>query len=296
MTDATVVIATFRRPELLRDTLASLAASLRGSHRTPEILVIAPAADEATRGVCAESPVPVRFLAETGRGLSAARNQGIREAKADLIAFLDDDVEIADGWLDALLDGCEAHAADVVGGRVLPHGGLPEDVLRWLPPSHHDIFGTYDRGTKPQPVADWVIGCNFAVRRSTIELFGGFREELGRQGRRLIANEEVEFCLRVVRGGGRIVYVPGALLHHKVQARYHRKFVRATSRGQGLSDARMNLLLGDRRKHARSIAHAARFYALSPWRWVRARGDEQRRTRLAIDANYHWGYLTWWRP
>lgn len=88
----TVVVPTCGRPPLLKKALASVLAQ---THTNLEIVVVDDAASEATRAVVAGfEDARIRYLThEKRKGGSAARNTGIRAARGEFIAFLDDDDE-----------------------------------------------------------------------------------------------------------------------------------------------------------------------------------------------------------
>ncbi len=82
------------------------------------------------------------------RSLNAARNTGLREARAPLIAFVDDDIVAPEGWLDALLEGAERHPeAEALGGpiRARFEGSTPRACGREDPPITTLDLGPEDR-------------------------------------------------------------------------------------------------------------------------------------------------------
>src|SRR4051812_32668536 len=83
-----------------------------------ELLVVDDGPSEATREVA--DVAGVRCVANAGaRGLNGARNTGIGETRGKLIAFVDDDVSVPPGWLEALAGGAERHPeADAFGGPI----------------------------------------------------------------------------------------------------------------------------------------------------------------------------------
>ena len=100
-----VAIATHNRASELERTLKSLErVDFRGEDY--EILVIDNRSDDDTVG--RESPRQgqfdgrLRHVREDRLGLSYARNRAIEEARYEIIAFLDDDVDVAPEWLRSL--------------------------------------------------------------------------------------------------------------------------------------------------------------------------------------------------
>jgi glycosyltransferase involved in cell wall biosynthesis len=83
-----VVIPSYNRGHCLPDTIASVLAQ---TVAPLEILVVDDGSSDATREICARYPAPVRYIWRPNGGASAARNTGMREARGDLIAFLDAD-------------------------------------------------------------------------------------------------------------------------------------------------------------------------------------------------------------
>ena len=64
--------------------------------------------------------ISLRLVTEEGPGVSYARNRGLREAQAPLVAFIDDDERVNPGFLRAYLDFFDAHPEAVVaGGRII---------------------------------------------------------------------------------------------------------------------------------------------------------------------------------
>src|SRR3954454_24514387 len=189
-----VVIPTRGRAAYLEVTLDSLLA--QRTEIEHEILVV-----DDGGGM---PPRPgTRYVAHAERrGLNAARNTGIRETLADLIAFVDDDVLVPPGWLEALAQGAARHPdAEAFGGAIRARfeGHPPRGCGREDPP-----ITTLDLG--PEDVeATMVWGANFAVRRSAIERIGEFDESLDRAH-----GDQEDWLLRLRTAGGRIVYLAEA--------------------------------------------------------------------------------------
>jgi glycosyltransferase involved in cell wall biosynthesis len=117
-----VVIATRDRAELLRRCLETLE---RVTYPSLEVVVVdnAPSSDETAQLVAAAAghPLDIRYAVERRPGTAVARNTGLGLAKGEIVAFIDDDVLVEPGWLEALVGGFSAaQDVDCVTGRVLP--------------------------------------------------------------------------------------------------------------------------------------------------------------------------------
>src|SRR5919108_1336022 len=170
----TVVVPTRGRSAYLEVTLDSL---LRQRTRTPhEILVVDDGSADSTREDAKRAGVRCVSHGER-RNLNAARNTGIREARAPLVALVDDDVHAPSGWLDALARGAERNPdAEAFGGpiRARFEGGGPRGCGREEAPITTLDLGPDDRE------AEGVWGANLVVRRSAVERIGWFRERIVR--------------------------------------------------------------------------------------------------------------------
>ena len=120
-----ICICTFRRPELLGRLLEKLTALETEDAFSYSVVVVDNDSAQSARAVvsrmAAQSPVGMEYHVESERSISAARNHSVREAKGNLIAFIDDDEFPARDWLLKLYQTLCATAAHGVLGPVLPH-------------------------------------------------------------------------------------------------------------------------------------------------------------------------------
>ena len=201
----TVVVPTRGRAAYLEVTLDSLTRQrARTAH---ELLVVDDGATDATPEVAARFGVRLVRHGER-RSLNAARNTGVREARADLIAFVDDDVVAPPGWVDAVARGRRPPS----GGRCLrrPDPGAARGQPRRAPAGARTRRSRRSTSGPEDVEAEMVWGANFAVRRSAIERIGEFDESLDRAH-----GDEEDWLLRLRAAGGRIVYLAAAGLDHR---------------------------------------------------------------------------------
>ncbi len=198
-----VVIPTRNRAAYLDVTLGSLA----GQREAPadEVLIVDDASADATAAVVARWGARYERQ-ERPYGLNAARNAGVRHARAPLIAFLDDDVLVPPGWLRALAQGAASHPhAEAFGGpiRARLEGRPPSSCGREKPP-----ITTLDLGPEDRP-APMVWGANMAIRRRAFQRHGFFDEAIAGHG------DEEDWLLALRGGGGEIVYLAAAAVEHR---------------------------------------------------------------------------------
>ena len=114
---ASILIPTYRRRDYLAVALGSVAAQA-AEHGAELIVVEDDPADPETQALAERHGA--RYLAHgESRGPNAARNTAIEASSAELLCFLDDDVEVWPGWLGALLAAAEAHPDhDAFGGPI----------------------------------------------------------------------------------------------------------------------------------------------------------------------------------
>ncbi len=240
-----VVVCSYRRPELLDRCLDSLVPQTAAIGRH-EVVVIdnSPQREahpivEGWHAVFAEREVVLRCVPEESTGVAFARNRGLAEANAPLIAFIDDDEQACPGWLTELVAPFAAlgDRVDIVAGEVEPDfGGVPRPD--WLSDDMLHIFScrwgwdTEARFLKPQ---EWFGEGNCAFRK---RLFGsqGFPTDLGRSGGNLMSSEGAVFV--ALRAAGAATYfVPQAKVTHRIHSdRLDRKWVLRRMFYQGISN------------------------------------------------------------
>lgn len=202
-----VVIPTYRRPELLQRCVAALQAQRFDDHAF-EIIVVDDGRDDATRDAVADMARPegpaVHYLrAASGRGPAVARNAGWRAARAPLVAFTDDDTVPDPGWLAAGVAALQAQPgwAGLAGRVVVPLARGPA-----ARPTDHE------RMTQGLEAAEFVTA-NAFVRRSALERIGGFDERFARAWR-----EDSDLQFRLIDQAGPVGRCEAAVVCHPVRA------------------------------------------------------------------------------
>ena len=225
MTMVTVIVCTLNRCQGLAKTLESVAASTLPDSVGWEVLVVDNNSTDQTREVvedfCRRYPGRFRYLLEPQQGKSYALNAGIREARGEVLAFLDDDVTVELTWLQNLTAPLRHGQWAGAGGRTLPaRTFLPP---RWLVLEvpycmGSPLFAHFDFSDKAGELYSPPYGTNMAFRKEMFEKYGGFRTDLGPSPDSQIPrpNEDTEFGRRVLAAGERLWYERSAVVYHPV--------------------------------------------------------------------------------
>jgi GT2 family glycosyltransferase len=224
-----IVIATHARPASLARLIASLAPQLRaGDHEVfiAENGTPCPAPPDRS---AFETDTAIIHLHESRAGKCRVQNRAIAAAHGDIIAFLDDDLAVAEGYVDAIEQFFAIYSEfAAMKGRVLP---AEDPIAKVGAAAPYLDLPIADHGDRVAEVRG-VLGANMAFRAAALHQVGPFDERLGPGAAG--HEEETEISQRLHRAGLHIGYAPHALVFHEVDpARADRnRFIRiARERG-----------------------------------------------------------------
>jgi glycosyltransferase involved in cell wall biosynthesis len=211
------VVCTRNRAALLTGCLTALAEQ---EYPRYEVIVVDNApADESTREVV--DRFDVRYVVEPRPGLDWARNRGLAEAGAAIVAFTDDDARPHPAWLAGIVAGFSSPEVHAVTGLVAPVE-LETDAQVVF----EDIYGGmgkgFDlrlhsrRGWRAVPYSPHLygVGCNMAFRKEALERLGGFDPAFD-IGTVTGGGGDLDIFQRVIEANGVIAYRPDALVRHR---------------------------------------------------------------------------------
>jgi len=221
----TVILCTYNRCQSLAKALDSVAAQTVPEPVDWEVLVVDNNSSDQTRevieGFRRRYPGRIRYLFEPKQGKSHALNAGIREARGDVLAFMDDDLTVEPTWLESLTAALDDSEWAGAGGRTLL-------AQKFTPPCWLALAGPYslggvlaalfDLGDKSCRLTQAPYGANMAFQKKMFEKYGLFRTDLGPSPNSEIPrpNEDTEFGRRLLAAGERLRYEPSAIAYHPV--------------------------------------------------------------------------------
>ena len=160
----------------------------------------------------------LRYVREENLGLNNARNRGIREARGEILAFLDDDAVTPRHWIGNIVGAFAAHPnAWALGSKVVSSFTTPPP--QWLDERLHLFLSGFDRGERVEVLRydDYPRGANMAFRRRAFEECGAFVDCLDRKGDSLLSYGDIEMCYRVEQAGHDVIYIPDAEVEHRIR-------------------------------------------------------------------------------
>lgn len=218
-----IIICSFRRPELLRAALRSVACQHVPERVKIRVYVVDNSDEGSAAGVvqdCVrETGLDCRWLEAHPANISVARNTGVAASKEPFVVFLDDDEACEAGWIAAIAAGLRAHPQDVFFGRVETDFEAPDRAsnavqqlfsrrLNKEPGFELMAFG-------PEKIPGITLAtCNSIFRRATaLNEAAPFDEAFGHGG-----GEDYDLFCRLQRRGCRFGWLPDAAVREFVPA------------------------------------------------------------------------------
>lgn len=231
MTSVDVVVCAHdeRRLRVIRECLRAVRAGLREQDRLIVVvdhnedlreLLAREISDEASSKPRAE----ISIVSNAGqRGLSAARNTGMRAGDGDILCFFDDDAVPEPGWRTAIDSAFSDSTITAIGGRIQPEfvdeHGQSVPAPNGLPAAHGWIYGCDYAGMAPDGATIRnPVGAAMALRRSAAHQVGDFSTYFGRAQANGAGAEETEYFLRLssVLPQARIIRFTDFSVRHQV--------------------------------------------------------------------------------
>lgn len=182
--DISVVIPTYKRPRLVIRCLNSFLKQNFSQNRFEILVVDDGSGDETGDQIRAwkqrNKIINLTYISQENAGPASARNRGIEKAKAEIIAFTDDDCEVDFDWLSAVFEYLKNNLNKLgVGGITYTDPAKTTPLTSQISNSIETDFPT----------------CNVAYRASILEEIGGFDETYP------VTNEDIDITWRILEKG-----------------------------------------------------------------------------------------------
>jgi O-antigen biosynthesis protein len=212
-----VVVATYNAAQTLDECLSSLQ---RLRYPNYEVIVVNDGSTDGSGAIVAR--YPFRIISTPNQGLSAARNEGLRVATGEIVAYIDSDARADADWLSYLATTFEESDLVGVGGP----NPVPTDDS-WLAKCVYRAPGGPTHVMLDDRLAEHIPGCNMAFRKWALDEIGGFDPIFTKAG------DDVDICWRLLERGYRIGFSPSATVWHHRRASVRAYWRQQVGYGQG---------------------------------------------------------------
>jgi mycofactocin system glycosyltransferase len=200
-----VIIPVRNRPKEIRMCLTSIIGQAYPVEKI-ETIVVDDASTDTTPEVVEEFPVRLIRL-KRHKQASFCRNVAARQAKGEILAFIDSDCLAHPQWLCDLIPLFGKADVAAVGGRIDAHeAGKRLDYYEQAKSSL--MVASYAKQSKIEDPFFYVPACNFLIRRNVFLRLNGFNIALS-------VGEDVDLCWRLQDRGHQLVYQPKGVVFHK---------------------------------------------------------------------------------
>ena len=240
-----IILPTYNRHQLLTRTLDSLLTAEVPADLSVFVTVVDNNSSDATRETV-ETYRPkfcgrLYYVFEKKQGRSHALNTGISATNGDLVGMIDDDEQVDRSWFRRIYQMFSSGDVDFIGGPYVPHwGGAPRP---WLPRNHAGVLGIVDAGSLHAYGTSHaeLMGGNAVVSRAVLQKVGLYSIDLGRKGKRPLADEDTDMYRRLLAAGAKGMYVPDLIIHHYIHPeRLSKRYFRAWHFWRGVSSGALD--------------------------------------------------------
>jgi glycosyltransferase involved in cell wall biosynthesis len=233
------VVPAYNEERHLARTLSAIIAEMRRTDCAAEIIVVNNASTDGTGALAASFP-DVIVVDEPEKGLVQARRAGFERATGDLIANIDADTIVTEGWLGRVLDQFRRQPGLVALSGPYIYYDVPKSTRVFVRAFYVMGYFFYVLNRFVLGVGSMLQGGNFVVRRSALVAIGGYNARFSFYGedtdlaRRLNEIGAVKFTFRLpALSSGRRLLEEGLL---RIGLRYSMNFVWATFRHRPFTD------------------------------------------------------------
>ncbi len=225
--DVTVVMLTYNRWDLTKESLRLLAETTEPRY---EVVIVDNASTDGTLDELDRLSGATILRNPRNLGFGPANNQGAAMARGRYLLLLNSDAWVRPGWLEPLIEVADADPgiAAVAPKLLYPDGRLQEAGSIVWRDARVRQYGDGDLPNRPEynfrRTVDYASAACLLVRRSAFIAVGGFDPRFAP-----VYCEDVDLCLALAAGPGRVVYQPRSVVEH----------VRGASSTGGMPSARI---------------------------------------------------------
>ncbi|MDR3117916.1 MAG: glycosyltransferase [Mediterranea sp.] len=223
-----VIIPVYNRPDEVDELLHSLILQQDAQF---EVIVV----EDGSTVPCKEivdsyaSRLDIHYFSKPNSGPGQSRNYGAERSTGDYLIILDSDCILPEGYFEAVGKALQATPADAFGGPDRAHESFTstQKAINYSMTSFFTTGGI--RGGKKKMDKFYPRSFNMGIRRDVYEALGGFSD--------MRFGEDIDFSIRIFKGGYACRLFSGAWVYHKRRADLKKFFKQVHNSGI----ARINL-------------------------------------------------------
>ena len=223
-----LIIPVYNRPNEVEELLDSLT---RQSETNFEVVIVEDGSKETCQHVVEafKDKLDVSYSYIPNGGPGNARNYGAKQSKGDYLIVLDSDCILPPDYIKSVNKELKETGADAFGGPDKASDSFT-DVQKAINYSMTSFFTTGGiRGGKKKMDKFYPRSFNMGVRQEVYQALGGFS--------RMRFGEDIDFSIRIFKGGYTCRLFPGAWVYHKRRTDFRKFFKQVHNSGI----ARINL-------------------------------------------------------
>jgi len=219
--EITVIICTYNRGDLLKETLPTI-LNQNISKKQFTILVIDNNSTDRTKQIIINFKKQynnLEYIFEPKQGTSFARNTGHKYAKTDWIIFLDDDAKVSDSFLKIALNIINENNLDCFGGIYYPW--YKYEKPKWFKDKYVStgiLFNDKNIATQHTYISAGIM----AIKKDVLENINGFSTRLGPNGNKMYYGEETHLHQKLIKNGYTTEIKTEWSMHHLVDKMKYR--------------------------------------------------------------------------
>ena len=194
-----VVVPVYNAEDTIEECVSSL-LKLDYPEDRIELVFVNNASTDQTLEILRRYSQKIKLLYEGKKGAAAARNKGVLNSSAEIIAFTDSDCQVDKNWLKNIVSPLQDVGIGAVGGRILSK--RPYNKIEKFGEEIHDHDKAINEFKPP-----YVITMNWASRRSVLMDLGLFDEAF-------IRGQDVDLSRKIIKAGYTFFYQPEAVIYH----------------------------------------------------------------------------------
>lgn len=201
-----VIIPVYNRSDEVDELLQSLTSQ---HFKDFEVIVVEDGSSVPCREVVDKykNCLDIKYFQKPNSGPGQTRNYGAERSQGEYLIILDSDCILPEGYLDSVENELKDSSADAFGGPDRAHDSFT-DIQKAINYSMTSFFTTGGiRGGKKKMDKFYPRSFNMGVEREVYHVLGGFSK--------MRFGEDIDFSIRIFKGGYRCRLFPGAWVYHK---------------------------------------------------------------------------------